>query len=232
MKEKSVLTFNKTWPPALLLRGILFMAAIAGQCLPCAAGSYLKHEPCCGPITPAGDHLASLLDSMKVESLWIAGQHINWETGEPDRGGDYEGPGNHTHCSAFSAAAAKRLGIYLLRPPQHGQLLLANAQAKWLDSAAAEKEGWRRISGMQQAQSLANQGSLVLVVYASPDPHVPGHVAIVRPSEKSAHELEENGPQIIQAGTHNHNSTDVRIGFSSHPGAWPDGVGYYVHSLQ
>jgi hypothetical protein len=49
---------------------------------------------------------------MNVESLWIAGQHINWETGEPDRGGDYEGPGNHTHCSAFSAAAANRLGIY------------------------------------------------------------------------------------------------------------------------
>lgn len=227
-----MLTSNKTSPPALLLRGILLLAAMAGQCLQTAAGTSLKHEPCCGPITSAGDRLASLLDSMNVESLWIAGQHINWETGEPDRGGDYEGPGNHTHCSAFSASAAKRLGVYLLRPPQHGQLLLANAQAKWLDSAAAENEGWRRVSGMQQAQSLANQGSLVLVLYANPDPHVPGHVAIVRPSEKSAHALEENGPQIIQAGMHNHNSTNVRIGFSSHPGAWPDGVAYFAHSAQ
>ena len=227
-----MLIFNKCRPPALLLRGIFLLAAIAGQCLQSAAGGPPKHEPCCGPITPAGDRLASLLDSMNVETLWIVGQHINWETGEPDRGGDYEGPGNHTHCSAFSAAAAKRLGVYLLRPPEHGQLLLANAQAKWLDSAAAEKEGWRRVSGMQRAQSLANQGSLVLVVYANPDPHVPGHVAIVRPSEKSAHALEENGPQTIQAGTHNHNSTNVRIGFSSHPGAWPDGVAYYAHSPQ
>jgi hypothetical protein len=227
-----VFIFNKTRAPALLLCGIFLLAAVAGQRPQSAASAPPKHEPCCGPIAPAGDRLASLLDSMNVEALWIAGQHINWETGEPDRGGDYEGPGNHTHCSAFSAAAAKRLGVYLLRPPEHGQLLLANAQAKWLDSAAAEKEGWRRVSGMQRAQSLANQGSLVLVVYANPDPHVPGHVAIVRPSEKSARELEENGPQIIQAGTHNHNSTNVRIGFSSHPGAWPDGASYYAHLPQ
>jgi hypothetical protein len=232
MEGNSVFIFNKVRPPVSLLRGVLLLATIAGLCLQHIAGAPLEHKPCCGPITPAGDRLGSLLDSMNVETLWIAGQHINWETGEPDRGGDYEGPGNHTHCSAFSAAAAKRLGVYLLRPPEHGQLLLANAQATWLDSAAAEKVGWRRVSGMHRAQSLANQGNLVLVVYANPDPHVPGHVAIVRPSEKSARTLEENGPQIIQAGTHNHNSTNVRMGFSNHPGAWPDGVAYYAHSPQ
>jgi hypothetical protein len=211
------------WLPGSLL----FLAAMAVCSLQAPLAAAPNHEPCCGPITPAGDRLASMLDDMNVESLWIAGQHINWETGEPDRGGDYEGPGNHTHCSAFSAAVAKRLGIYLLGPPEHGQSLLANAQSKWLESAAAESEGWRRVSRMQEAQSLANQGRLVVVVYPNPDPHVPGHVAIVRPSEKSIHALEENGPQIIQAGTHNHNSTNVRIGFSSHPGAWPDGVTYY-----
>lgn len=217
---------------ALWLPGIFMLVILSGLCLQPAWGTPPGHAPCCGPITPDGDHLVSVLDGMNVESLWIAGQHINWETGEPDRGGDYEGSGNHTHCSAFSAAAAKQLGIYLLHPPEHGQLLLANAQSKWLESAGAEKEGWRRVPRMEEAQSLANQGKLVVVVFANPDPHVPGHVAIVRPSEKSVHALEENGPQIIQAGTHNHNSTNVRIGFSSHPGAWPDGVAYYVHSVR
>lgn len=226
-----MLILNKSCGSALWLPGILIFVAMGALSLQPALGTPPEHAPCCGPITPAGDHLATMLDGMNVESLWIAGQHINWETGEPDRGGDYEGAGNHTHCSAFSAAAAKQLGIYLLRPPEHGQLLLANAQSKWLEGADAEKAGWRRIARMQEAQSLANHGKLVVVVFANPDPHVPGHVAIVRPSEKSVHALEENGPQIIQAGTHNHNSTNVRIGFSSHPGAWPDGVAYYAHSV-
>ena len=168
---------------------------------------------------------------MNVESLWLAKEHVNWETGEPDRGAVYEGPGNHTHCSAFAAAAAKRLGVYLLRPPEHGQLLLANAQAKWLGSAAAQKLGWQKVSNIREAQRLANQGNLVLVLFQNPDKHVPGHIAIVRPSEKSLTVLQENGPQTIQAGNHNHASTNVRIGFLNHPGAWPDGVLFYVHSI-
>jgi hypothetical protein len=168
---------------------------------------------------------------MNVESLWLAHEHVNWETGEPDKGADYEGPGNHSHCSAFAAAAAKRLGVYLLRPPEHGQLLLANAQAEWLSSAAARKSGWQSVADMREAQRLANQGNLVLVLFQNPSKHVPGHIAIVRPSEKSLKALREDGPRIIQAGNHNHASTNVRIGFQNHPGAWPDGVLYYVHML-
>jgi hypothetical protein len=190
-----------------------------------------EHIPCCGPITPAGLRLASTLDGMNVESLWLAHEHVNWETGEPDRGADYEGPGNHTHCSAFAAAAAKRLGVYLLRPPEHGQALLANAQADWLASAAAAKAGWRSVATMQQAQRLANEGSLVLVLYPNPDKRVPGHIAIVRPSQKSAKALDENGPEVIQAGEHNHARTNVKTGFENHPGAWPHGVLYYAHAL-
>ncbi len=190
-----------------------------------------QHAPCCGPITPAGERLAANLDSMNVESLWLAQEHVNWETGEPDRGGEDEGPGHHTHCSAFAAAAAKRLGVYLLRPPEHGQKLLANAQFEWLESAAAEKQGWRSVKEMGEAQRLANQGSLVVVAFQNPDQNLPGHIAVVRPSEKSFEALQHDGPQIIQAGIHNHSSTVVRIGFMNHPGAWPDGVRYYVHTL-
>jgi hypothetical protein len=191
-----------------------------------------ERTPCCGPISSAGSRLASTLDGMNVESLWLSHEHVNWETGEPDRGANDEGPGNHTHCSAFAAAAAKKLGVYLLRPPEHGQLLLANAQAEWLAGNAGSKAGWRRISDMREAQRQANQGNLVLVLFENPDRHVPGHIAIVRPSEKSARALEENGPEIIQAGEHNHAKISVRIGFENHPGAWPNGVRYYIHDLK
>jgi hypothetical protein len=189
------------------------------------------HESCCGPIMPAGDRLASVLDSMDVESLWLAHEHVNWETGEPDRGANDEGPGNHTHCSAFAAAAAKKLAVYLLRPPEHGQLLLSNAQARWLTDDAGRQAGWRSVPDMREAQRLANQGQLVVVVYQNSDRHLPGHIAVVRPSEKSTQALDENGPELIQAGEHNHNKTNVRIGFENHPGAWPDGVRYYMHPL-
>ena len=187
--------------------------------------------PCCGPISAAGARLASLLDSMHVESLWLANQHVNWESGEPDRGAGYEGPGNHTHCSAFAAAAGKRLGVYMLRPPEHGQELLSNAQANWFPGPEGRKAGWRPVSQMQQAQHLANEGNLVVVLFKNPDAHKPGHVAIVRPSEKPAHALEENGPEVIMAGQHNYDKINVRIGFQNHPGAFPDGVRYFVHSL-
>jgi hypothetical protein len=199
--------------------------------LPASNVRAAAHQPCCGNITVAGQRLAVTLDGMNVEALWIANEHVNWETGEPDRGAAYEGPGKHTHCSAFAASAAKRLGVYLLRPPEHGQLLLANAQAAWLAGGQGASQGWHGIAGPEAAQMQANRGNLVLVVFANPDQHEPGHVAIVRPSEKSLAALERNGPDIIQAGTHNHARTVVRVGFSSHPGAWPDGVRYYMHLL-
>ena len=61
---------------------------------------------------------------MGVESKWIAGEHVYWDTGLPT-GVPETSPGKHTHCSAFVAAAAKNLGVYILRPPEHGQKLLA-----------------------------------------------------------------------------------------------------------
>jgi hypothetical protein len=184
---------------------------------------------CCGPISAQGEKLAALLDGMDVENHWPAHEHVNWESGDPDRGGEYEGVG-HTHCSAFAAAAAKKMDVYLLRPPEHGQKLLANAQVEWLASPAGREHGWSPVRDQREAQSLANRGSLVLVAFPNPDRDKPGHVAIVRPSDKTMRALLKDGPQITQVGTHNHTSTVVRIGFSSHPGAFPDGVRYYVHS--
>ena len=215
-------------------RPLSLIALFSMILLPAAPGALraaAEQAPCCGPITPEGHRLAATLDSMNVESLWLAQEHVNWETGEPDRSGEDEGPRHHTHCSAFAAAVAKRLGVYLLRPPEDGQKLLANAQFEWLRSAAARKLGWHRVSDMREAQRLANQGNLVLVVFQNPEKDLPGHIAIVRPSEKSLQALRRDGPQIIQAGIHNHVSTIVRVGFLNHPGAWPNGVRYYLHTL-
>jgi hypothetical protein len=188
-----------------------------------------RQQACCGPITPAGERLSDVLDAMDVENHWLNHEHVNWETGEPDKGEDYTGPGTHTHCSAFAAAAAKRLGVYLLRPPEHGQILLANAQYEWLANENGHKAGWRALAGMAEAQRQANQGDLVLAVYESPNDHKPGHVAIVRPSKRPMAVLIADGPEAISAGVHNHNKVSIRVAFEHHPGAFPDAIRYYAH---
>ncbi len=188
-------------------------------------------SPCCGPITDQGTRLLAVLDGMNVESLWLAQEHVNWETGEPDKRADYSGPGRSTHCSAFAAAVGKRLGVYMLRPPEHGQVLLANAQAEWFRSPAGRQGGWRTAKDAHEAQSLANRGNLVVIVYESPDPHRPGHIAIVRPALRPTRLLDENGPEITQAGQKNHTKTSAKVGFLAHPGAWPAGVLYYSHAI-
>ena len=69
-------------------------------------------------ITPAAQKAAAVIDTLDVEQHWPAGVHVHWESGEPD-GRPETSSGKHTHCSAFVASAAKRLGVYILRPPQH-----------------------------------------------------------------------------------------------------------------
>jgi hypothetical protein len=216
---------KKIWRPGSFSIALL-------TCMVLLSGNLAASDgPCCGSISEAGRKLSTLLDQMHVEEHWLAHEHVNWETGVPDRGGEYEGPG-HTHCSAFAAAVGKKLDIYLLRPPEHAQKLLANAQAEWLAGSEGRERGWSAVNDGREAQALANQGNLVVVVFANSDPGTPGHVAIVRPSEKSIGRLEREGPEIIQAGEHNHNSTTVKQGFETHPGAFPSGVRYYSHTLQ
>jgi hypothetical protein len=196
-----------------------------------AAGPAADDAPCCEAVRAAGERLTRALDAMHVESLWLAKQHVDWETGEPDRSANYEGSARATHCSAFVAAASQRLGVHVLRPPEHGLVLLANAQVRWLASAAALDGGWRAVRGASDAQSLANQGELVVIAYENPNPRRPGHIVIVRPSAKTRDALERGGPDIIQAGVHNHNLWSAREAFRGHPGAWPLGVSYYAHEL-
>ena len=202
-----------------LLLAPLFAALLAGPALAQAVPQ----------VSPVGARLAALLDGMDVEHLWRADLHVNWETGQPDRSADYEGPGKATHCSAFAAAVGQRMGVYMLRPPQHGQVLLASAQAAWFASASGRQAGWAALSGPVAAQAAANAGQLTVMVYASPNPHKPGHIVVVRPAVRTVAELEQQGPQITQAGQHNYASTVAAIGFADHPGAWPNGVRYFTH---
>ena len=181
-------------------------------------------------IKPQGQRLADLLDSMQVERLWLPGQSVDWRTGVPDGKID-TGKGSHSHCSAFAAAAAEKLGVYLLHPPEHSADLLANAQQNWL-RAAGTNAGWRAVSSPLAAQQLANEGQLVMVTCKNPNPDASGHIAVVRPSTKSDAEIQAEGPQIIQAGGHNYTSTSTKLGFEYHKEAFEKGeLLYFVHPL-
>jgi hypothetical protein len=185
-------------------------------------------------ISTNGWALDSELDRMNVEALWRSGQYVFWQTGitMPSPPPASEGYEKDTHCSAFAAAVALRLGVPLLSPPP--EKLLANRQAEWL---ATLPSGWQRAAGPVEAQDLANQGYCVVISYENPNPSESGHIQIVRAHDlRSTTELESVGPQIIQAGKVNFNSTTAAEGFSSgyapsYPSyPWPKNVKYYAHT--
>jgi hypothetical protein len=191
-------------------------------------------------VTPAGEWLAKSLDKLDVPHHWLRGtEHIAWRSGVPllEEHGKKLTPlaKDETHCSAFAAAAADQLGIYLLHPPEHSHVLLANAQHDWLPSAAGAKAGWRAVDNAINAQRLANAGELVLAVFKNPDPTLAGHIAIIRPTAKSIAAILAKGPQITQAGFNNYTSADLARGFDHHPGAWDGagrgGVKFYAHPV-
>lgn len=185
---------------------------------------------CAGEITEAGQRLAKKLDGFDVEKHWPAHLHVNWQTGIPD-GKPEHGTSKHTHCSAFVASAAKQLGVYILRPPEHGQVLLANAQNEWLAGEGAA-QGWHHLKDGAEAEDAANHGDLVVASYHNHHDNKPGHIAIVRPSNKSAEAIAIEGPELVQAGATNYNDVSAKKGFVGHPAAWRDHeIEYYAHAL-
>jgi hypothetical protein len=204
-----------------------------GLLLFCLGSSAALAQPCCGPITADGERLRQFLDSSGVENLWQAGIHVVWDTGKPDPHRPAGRP-SATHCSAFAAAMAKRLDIYVLRPPEHSQALLANAQMGWLGKDGGES-GWRELPSYVEAQEAANRGELVLEAFENPNPRKPGHIAILRPSLKTRMMLDAQGPDEAQAGAINALSIDTADGFRQHRGAWVPGGGgairYYAHAV-
>lgn len=180
-------------------------------------------------ITADGHRLATFLDGLHVETHWLPGQAVNWQTGERLTAGATHA----THCSTFVAAACARLSVYILRPPQHGEAHLANAQSHWLKGKEGHEHGWRAVKTAEEAQRLANHGQIVVAAYENPDHHHAGHIAIVRPAKLTQQHLHDYGPQIIQAGEHNYQSAALAKGFEHHPLAWGDRyVQFYTHAVE
>jgi hypothetical protein len=210
--------------PSVAFTAVFVFAAVLG-------GASAPSRAEVSPITANAEHLARTIDGLEVESHWPAGEHVKWETGIPD-GRPEKSPGKHTHCSAFVAAAAKRVGIYILRPPEHPQILLANAQYDWL-AAEGAADGWKPLSNAVDAQRHANEGWFVVAAYKNHHDDKPGHIAIVRPSDKDAESIREEGPQITQAGGTNYRSVPLRVGFAGHPAAWShQEVRFYAHAVE
>ena len=184
-----------------------------------------------GSIAPEGEKLVRFLDSMEVEKHWIAGAIVEWRTGEPT-GKLIKDDGKHTHCSQFAASACDRLGIYILRPPEHSAVQLANAQFDWLPTDEGKSKGWSPVKDGFAAQELANRGTIVVAVYKNHDPKKSGHVAIIRPSTKSEAEIKSEGPQVTQAGGTNMNSGTLKHGFGNHPGAFKNNeIAFFSHTV-
>ena len=195
-------------------------------------------------LLPAGSILDLTLDSMQVNTFWQSGRYVYWQTGiamlaPPPESEGYE---KDTHCSAFAAAAALRLGVPLLHPNPSPKMVrekhLANQQADWLH---ALPQGWQSVSGPVEAQKSANHGFFVVISYLNPNKAASGesesgHIQVVRAyTKRSENELESVGPQIIQAGQVNFNSATAQEGFAtgyapSYPSyPWPNNVKYYAH---
>ncbi len=98
-----------------------------------------------------------------------------------------------------------------------------NAQNPAVSDAAGDTDGL--VVGEQTlvvAQRLANLGHLVIASFRATDAGTPGHLAVVRVSNKSLAELQADGPAVISAGAQNAMSTTVREAFDVH--SCDDGV--------
>jgi hypothetical protein len=203
-------------------------------------------------ISAGGQGLAKFLDGLDVEKKWLASSEgIDWQTGEvkaksacnPVKADPSKDPkaGNtqpepvidkklHTHCSSFVSAVCAKLGVHILSPPEHSPVLLSNAQYDWLLDKGPE-EGWNQILLPVEAQDLANQGNLVVAVWKNPV-EKPGHIAIVRPSDKQESQIAQEGPDVIQAGTKNFKCTTLKEAFKNHKGAFENSeILFFSHEI-
>ncbi len=172
---------------------------------------------------------------MNVEALWQRGYHVDWRTGVS--GGPPEmTPGSHTHCSAFTAAVADRLGIYQRTTRRStAQNWLTHAPGQWLNSRL--RSGWRRVGRLsdpgasRRAVALANQGKLVIADPFSTAARndledrrsCPGTRRSFGQATKSPELIESEGPDEIQAGMTNHRMVALRDELSLAQGGVGDG---------
>jgi len=122
-----------------------------------------------------------------------------------------------THCSAFVAAALKRKGIYILRPPQHSVAKLANFQYDYLLSIEGRQAGWIEIAtGMNAIQDKANEGYFVVAVVKNSNPNKSGHVAFIYPNNYEKEKIDLADLAVVQAGHINGVGIPFLQGFENH----------------
>jgi hypothetical protein len=192
--------------------------------------------------TPAGGpRLTEFLDALPVTTRWIHNHRVVWQTGQQNAP---EGSGltPETHCSAFIAAVALMLDIYILRPPHHHQKDLANAQADWFAGTGtfggptASDSHWVALGSsgdagvLEAAAEAAKLGKLVVAIYKAPqvagsDGH--GHAVIVRPPNGAA--TGADGPHVMSVADVNRCDTTMKTAFHAHPEAWPNRIALYAH---
>ena len=77
------------------------------------------------------------------------------------------------------------------------------------------------------------RATVVVVCYQNRERDDPGHIASVRPGNKSRRLIESEGPDVMQAGAVNAREISVRQAFRRHLKAWREGrLHYYVHVIR
>jgi len=167
------------------------------------------------PLSRGGQDLAKLLDSMQVESHWLAYQEVDWRTGDPISSG-VRGPANNG--GAFVAAVCAKVKAPM--PSSEAEDFLPRNQIDWLMNVGKMK-GWVKV-GEVESQVLANQGWVVIAAWQNMADagkrEISGQLAVVRPNLDPVSQLAERGPRVILAGAKNRNSIGLKDGL---PGsAW------------
>jgi len=172
----------------------------------------------------------------------------------------YKNGKGDTYCNIFAWDVTSAMGAEIPHwvdsvtgeprnyPDVKGAIELnANGMAKWLKEHGS-KYGWIEVSA-KEAQEAANSGKPAVVCwynnyYKGADgtrvfdeinkwsrDQYPGHIAIVRPEEKTKYPdiISNKGVYIAQAGSNNYNYNKVESGFSEEKMNQTEYFKYYIH---
>ena len=164
--------------------------------------------------------LIHTLNSMDLMRGWEPGYNVKCDTGE--RVKTKSTTVSSSHCSCFVYAVCKKMNIKLIGTPEYSQYHLAHNQINWLKTEEAHKHGWRQINGSLKekyliSQEKANNGVLV-IAGTNQDKEIRGHIAIVRPSNKSYFFIINEGPQVISSSYVNTYSSSLKEDFLYYKG--------------
>lgn len=167
------------------------------------------------PMSKEGRALAAALDGMDVENHWLAGQRVDWKTGNSI---DEEGSGTTSNGGAFVAAVGARFKLPM--PASELANFQPGNQFEWL-LIDGKAKGWMAM-GEVEAQLLANQGWIVIAAWknsaSAGERKTSGMTAIVRPDSKPVGDIAKNGPRVILAGDQNRNNVALNEAFPA--SAW------------